>query len=211
MDPKKNDMGTFLRLLVVGVLATCAVVAQADVRVEVVYGGDETFVGIAKAGRMVEILKGGRYAPSDDKSAKGAGIRLWYWRDFNGFVFLDYARVRSVKVLGTLTSEETAELEKAMAKPVVRKARVTSSEPQPASRPATESRPAAIEPDPVDAPILKEFPPEEGWNLERPAEIQRRRIVLHIGPTTKELDFLAKFEAFKEAFEKAKAAKPSNR
>lgn len=202
-------MATFLRALSIVVLTVGALVAQADVRVEVVYGADESFVGIAKNGKLVEVLKNGRYAPGEDRNAAGAGIRLWYWRDFNGFVFLDYPRIRSLKVLGTLTAEESAELEKAMNRPVVRKTvtRRAESEPAPESRPAADSRPAEIEPDPADAPILKEFPSEEGWNLERPAEIQRRRIVLHIGPSAKELDFLAKFEAFKEAFEKAKAAK----
>jgi hypothetical protein len=49
--------------------------------VEVVYGADESFVGIAKNGKLVEVLKNGRYAPGEDRNAAGRGHSTWYWRE----------------------------------------------------------------------------------------------------------------------------------
>ncbi len=180
--------------------------AQADVRVQVTDLKGEPFTGIARGGVTVEVSRRGQFTKGDDKKAKGAGIRLWYWRDLDGYVFLEYSRIKSTSILGELSVEESAALLKAMTvtrTPASRPTRVTESVPVP------ESRPAEPTPDPADAAILKEFPIDEGWNPERFGEIQRRRIVLHINPTKKEQEFVDRFDEFRTAYDKAEAAKPS--
>jgi len=47
--------------------------------------------------------------------------------------------------------------------------------------------------------LLDEFPPEEGWGQEKVAEIQRRKIVLHVFPDEKQQRFLDVFDKWKQA------------
>lgn len=197
-----------MRVILVLVLALVAhASAQADLRVQVIHRNGESFVGIARAGVKIEVSKRGQFTKGDDEKAKGAGIRVWYWSDLDGYIFIEYTSVKSVSVLGSLTSEESVALAKAMVR-----VRIPVSRPAPSAEtteaPKPTSQPTEPAPNPEDAPILKEFPIDEGWNLERFGTIQRRRIVLHLNPTKKEREFVERFDEFREAFLKVEATKP---
>ncbi len=186
-------------------------VRPPDERVLVTLRNGETLTGVAPQGVKNERLVGGRFLPSDDTRAPKAGIRVWYYRELDGYLFLEQKQVAKVEVLDRLSSEQSKELADAMA--AGRRGRDDARRAAALARRAAESRPAPEEGDEPEAPplkpaplteaelaILTRFPPEEGWTPEKFGELKRRSIVLHVYPNANEQAFLDEFESWREAF-----------
>ena len=188
-------------------------VRPADERVLVTLKNGETLTGVAPQGIKIERLVGGRFLPSKDVRELKAGIRVWYYRDLDGYLFLEHRQVASVEVLDRLTPEQSKELSDAMA--AGRRGRDDARRAATLARRAAESRPTPEEgdepapkpeaPKPLsetDMAVLAQFPPEEGWTPEKFGELKRRSIVLHVYPNANEQAFLDGFETWRGAFER---------
>jgi hypothetical protein len=184
-----------------------------DERVQVLLKNGHSLIGIAKAGVRCERLVRGNFKPGTDTIDRAAGIRVWYYQDLDGYIFLEAKSLERVDVLGTLTSEESRALSDAVAA-----AHGTRME-APASRPASpakagetaDSRPAQESNGltPAEKAVLEKFPPDKGWCPEKFGELQRKKIVLHVSPSDEEQAFIDDFPAFQGAWRKWLAAQPS--
>jgi hypothetical protein len=190
--------------------APARVADARDERVQVFLKNGHSLVGIVRGGARIERLVRGRFVPSDDKTVRLAGVRVWYYQDLDGYIFLEYKSLERIEVLGVLTSDESRALADAVA--AARWSRSTSNVAS--SRPSTPDRG-----DDGDKPaddvagafsaeekaLLDAYPPEKGWNPDRFGEIQRRKIVLHVNPTSEEQGFVDVFPSFQAAFRKWEA------
>src|SRR5262249_58908311 len=120
-----------------------------------------------------------------------------------------------VDVLGKLSNEESRALSDAVAAARgarVQFAAVTSSRPSKKDgETASESRPEKKDGTSYTAQekaLLDRFPPDKGWNPEKFGELQRRKIVLHVNPTTDEQAFIDEFPTFQGAWKKWLAMRP---
>src|SRR5688572_26758073 len=81
-----------------------------DERVQVLLKNGHSMIGIAKAGVRTERLVRGNFKPGTDATDRGSGIRVWYYQDLDGYIFLESRSLERVDVLGTLTPEESRAL-----------------------------------------------------------------------------------------------------
>ena len=86
-----------------------------DERVQVILKNGHSLIGIAKQGIRCERLVRGNFKPSSDAPDRSAGIRVWYYQDLDGYIFLESKGLDRVDVLGTLTAEESRALAEAVA------------------------------------------------------------------------------------------------
>jgi hypothetical protein len=210
-------MRSILSLLVVAVIAGAQEPAKEgrDERVQVLLKNGHQMIGIAKAGIRCERLVRGNFKPGDDPTDRSSGIRVWYYQDLDGYIFLETRTLERVEVLGTLTSEESRALSEAIA--AAHGSRIDA----PSSRPSTttakpvagsDSRPAPqTDPNGLTAAekvLLDRFPPDKGWCPEKFGELQRKKIVLHVNPSDEEQAFIDDFPAFQGAWRKWLAVQP---
>lgn len=189
-----------------------------DERVSVTLKNGETLTGVALRGIKNERLVQGRFEPATDATLPKTGVRLYYYRDLDGYLFLEHKNVARLDVLDTLTREQSQELADAMRK--AREGRDLARKAAAAARARPESRPAPEEgdepgppersaaPEPLsedDRAILEKFPPSEGWSPETFGELKRRSIVLHVYPTAREQEFLDAFPSWRAAWTKQAA------
>jgi hypothetical protein len=165
------------------------------------------------------------------RGSKGAGIRLWWVQDLDGFQFVVESEIVEMQLLGPVTSEETRELQKraeeskaaaererlrrqterAAAEDVADKARSLLDEVEKAKAEAAAAKAKdAGKPSETSlakrwAELLAKFPPDV-WTPATPAEIERRKIVLVLFPNEQEKAFLAVLDEWKPAYEAWKAA-----
>jgi hypothetical protein len=171
---------------------------------------------------------GWRGAKRDDR---GAGVRLWWVNDLDGFMFVPATEILELRVLGTITNEqsqesakrrressERAEAErdridqaKDQAEDTQAQAKFLLAEVEKARREATAM--ALVDQQKKDdvakakrwAELLSRFPPDK-WTLETPKEIDKRRTVMHVFPNDDEIEFLKAFDEWKEAWTAWKSA-----
>jgi hypothetical protein len=181
-----------------------------DERVQVLLKNGHSMIGVAKAGVRCERLVRGNFKPSSDSTERAAGIRVWYYQDLDGYIFLETRTLERVEVLGTLTPEESRALAEAVA--AAHGSHTTFAESRPSGKSASgaESRPSA---DPngltaAEKALLERFPPDKGWSPEKFGELQRKKIVLHVNPSDEEQAFIDDFPAFQGAWRKWLAAQP---
>jgi hypothetical protein len=187
-----------------------------DVRVRVSLQNGETLTGVAKRGVTAEVLEGGRFSETADVALPKAGLRLWYYRDLDGYLFLEYKRIANVEALGSLTREQSKELADAIASAkrvrdearraaeAARKKAEEEAQEGPESRPSDEGaqKPQGPELTAEEKALLDRFPPTEGWSPESFGELKRRSIVLDVYPNKNERDFLESFEEWRKAYAK---------
>jgi hypothetical protein len=184
-----------------------------DERVQVQLKNGHSMIGIAKAGVRCERLVRGNFKPAGDAPDRSSGIRVWYYQDLDGYIFLEQKGLERVDVLGTLSHEESRALSDAIS--AARGARIqvasaAASRPSPSSskkdgETASESRPAPKDGNGYTAherALLDRFPPDKGWNPEKFGELQRRKIVLHVNPSAEEQAFVDEFPTFQDAWKK---------
>jgi hypothetical protein len=185
-----------------------------DERVQVLLKNGHSMIGIAKAGVRCERLVRGNFKPCSDLADRSAGVRVWYYQDLDGYIFLDSRVLERIEVLGKLTPEESRALADAIA--MAHRSRIVQL---PTSRPAargedgTGSRPApVVDPNALtsdERALLERFPPEKGWSPEKFGELQRRKIVLHVAPSKEEQSFVDRFPDFQTAWKKWLATQPT--
>jgi hypothetical protein len=185
-----------------------------DERVQVVLKNGHSLIGVAKSGVRCERLVRGKFKPCDDSAERSAGIRVWYYQDLDGYIFLEARHLDRVEVLGTLTAEESRSLAEAVAAahgvrvhrdPGAPAAKRTDGGPDSRPIPAPEVSGITAE----EKALLDRFPPAKGWSPEKFGELQRRKIVLHVNPTSEEQAFIDGFPAFQVAWKKWLATQPA--
>lgn len=168
---------------------------------------------------------------SAKKDEAGAGVRLWYVGELDGYQFVPYREIAELRSLGALTAEEQQAIEKRRADSARRaeeerrrlaadkaysadaaekaKALVAEVEKAQAEAQAKAAVEAAKGLDAARtkrwAELLAKFPPDR-WSVDTPKEIERRKLVLHLFPSDEELDFLKVYDEWREAYLGWKAA-----
>lgn len=180
---------------------------SADVRVEVQLKNGSTIVGVAQNGRLRETPGRRGYRVTDDASDSRSGIRIWYYREQEGFVFLPYRNIKSVTRIATLTPKETADIRRAAVKAEKKrkkrardladarkrrsrsgsdsKSRSSKSKSSAKSSSGAEGGPELTR---RQKDLLEEFPPGE-WTRARYGKIQRTRAILGRQPVGAEKRF----------------------
>jgi len=195
-------------------------VVQSHIQVKVTLRNGEIMRGIVKNGLFVEKPTRLEFVRSEMQVA-GAGIRLWYYDDTSGYIFLPYRTIKSYKIIRKMTDLEVADLHNRML------AKKTEAEDEVKKRAAIldekirkldeqiqgKKDKAKTEADLARAKaeaeqekrlkaLLDEFPPEEGWGLDKAKEIRMRFLNLGLNPNEKEKRFLDMLEDWKTAFER---------
>lgn len=171
-----------------------------DLRVQVALKNGSSIVGIAPGGCLSERPSRAGYESCPDREERKSGIRIWYYRNLDGFIFLPHKTVGDVKVLNALDPAESKILRDAAARARKEpKAAGRSEEPREAAAPGDLSA--------EEAGLLKLFPPDRGWSPDRYGEIQRRRIVNDVQPTGEEARFVESYAAWEKALKRSLAAK----
>jgi len=194
-----------------------------------------------RGGRMLDgvvLAKDGweRRDPKDGwvaakRTDKGAGLRLWWVQDLDGYQFVRAADIVELRSQGAVPQDELEALARR------RKASADATDKRREAHDADRARMAAEEAkarallEQVEqakqearelelqqakeelqrrkgarwSELLEKFPPEK-WTPDTPAEIQRRKIVLDVFPTEKEQEFLKLYDEWKEAWDAWKAA-----
>jgi len=172
-----------------------------------VYGGKVTGRAVAmdpKSGQL-----------QVDVSAEGIGI--------DGILGVKTAAIVSIKVLMPLTQDQIDAAKAASEKylsgirsetvplPPSEPLSVSGEVSPPMAVPAaaeavssTGSELAAVDQE-TQVPLLKKYPPKEGWGPKRVAEIVRKSVVLHLEPFGKEKTFLKDYDAWKGEYNKERA------
>ncbi len=169
-----------------------------DLRVQVDLKNSSSIVGIVTSGALVERLGRSGYEPIEDQQERGAGIRIFYYRNQDGFLFLPYRDIREVQVLGTLTPEESRTLRDAVAHAEL----VTRNKDELArrSKAAAEARKADAASEADGRALLARFPPEKGYSKQLYGDLRRREIVNREKLGAEEQAFVASFEAWEKAY-----------
>ena len=169
-----------------------------DLRVTVRLKNGSTIHGVALDGRLVEKQVRGRFVPAEDREERTSGVRVWYYRDLDGFLFLPYSRVEKVEVRGEMTGADLTALREAMRLGAEERARdVPAVDPSDAGEP--KEGPVLTE---AERRLLSEYPPDQGWSAAKYGELQRRRILLGQELNAKESKFVESFEAWRAAQQK---------
>lgn len=200
-------------------------------RVRLKFRGGRTLDGVvlAKGGWERRDRKDGWVASK--RTDKGAGLRLWWVQDLDGYQFvraedivelrsqgpvpqdeLDaLARRRQTAAEATAQRREVLDADRARMAAEEAKARALLEQVEQAKQEARELELQKAKDELVQrksarwSELLEKFPPEK-WTPDTPAEIERRKIVLDVFPTEKEQEFLRLYDEWKEAWDAWKAA-----
>ena len=156
---------------------------SGHVAVEVILKNGATFNGVAVKDRMVEKCVRHQYRKiaKEKKGSFGSGIRVWYYDDLIGFLFLPYRQIESVEVGAEYTVHDLERLKDEIKERVRKKNEARLA----AKRKAEAEKSKETEVTEVH-PLLKEYPPSEGFTAARYEEIQRKAVVEGYEPTAKE-------------------------
>ncbi len=198
---------------------------KRNVKVRVRLRNGESLIGVVKEGRFVEKVKGLEFVPADIRT-KGAGIRLWYYDDTDGYIFLPYTMIRTYKILKELTGVEIKAIRerilerrtkaKALAKKrleeLKRKEKEflqnqnASKKLDKLSKNLKEEKKKREEEKRLLA-LIKEFPPEKGWGPKKIEEIRIRKVAIGAFPDQKSKRFVEVFEDWTKGYNLWKSLK----
>src|SRR5262245_2541812 len=82
-------------------------VTLTDLRIQASLKNGATIVGIAPGGCLAERLSQRGYEAADDVSDRKTGVRIWYYRNMDGFLFVPYRTVKDLEILGALEPIES--------------------------------------------------------------------------------------------------------
>lgn len=203
-------------------------------RYKVTLRSGRSIVGIVTTASMYERRDGAAWVQAE-KDTPGAGVRLFFLRDQEGFVFIPSREIRASEKQGDVTEQEGKELEKAHSNSAkrasderekLRKERQAREEAEKAKAAAAEDKSKSDGQDKAKGgtattedqiarytALLAKYPPSK-WTPDSPAEIEKRRIVMGLQPTDEEKAFLAVFDEWTKAHAawkagQEKAAKPA--
>lgn len=192
-------------------------VVQTHVKVRVKLRNGERLQGIVKNGRFVERPSGGLEFSRAEMTMKDAGLRLWYYNNADGYIFLPYKSIKTYKVLKRLTDveinvirdeiKERERVSKAAAAQRLEKLKNKAASlkdgknaAEKLDKIATDLAKKKVE-DEENAKLLalvEEFPVSEGWGEERINKINIRRLTINVFPNAKERRFIEVFETWKK-------------
>ena len=171
--------------------------------------------GVVKHGRFVEVENGLEFEKAA-RTAKNAGIRLWYTAGSDSYIFLRYEDIKEYEIGDRLTQEQVRAIadkhseERRVARENYRrmaeKAKQRRQDPagkmkdQAGKGKATEEKPVP-ELSKEQAALLDKFPPSEGWGEEKIAKLKKDRIVIGRFPNEKEAEFEKVFSKWKQAYD----------
>lgn len=194
-------------------------VVLSNVRVTVRLANGSRLRGVVKNGKFIERHDGLAFVPSE-RAIEGSGLRIWYYDQTNSYIFLPWNTIVEHSIGEVLSDEEVTkmgiELDR-LAKQAKEQAdgaqrqpagpvdpQTGKSIPTPAGQtpppagPIVESKPqSALTPEQLA--LLAEFPPEQGWSLDKLKEIEARKIRIGVFPNEQEKRFLEVFAAWNEA------------
>jgi hypothetical protein len=189
-------------------------------RVRLVTG--ESMLGLAREGRLWEVLiRGSRWDPAE-REAEGSGIRLWYVKRQLGYVFVPAGDVvGNPRDLGQASADDARRIreDRERAKARAKAARERAIEMTKRNRERLKQRrkgtgedaqaeagakPEDFLTEPQKA-LLRKFPADK-WSPNTPDKIQHRKVILGLFPTDEEKAFLEVFDKWKAAFDALEAA-----
>jgi hypothetical protein len=180
-----------------------------------------TLTGVVTCDKVFERRDGIVWGPAD-KDAPGAGIRLYFVKDADGFVFVPTREMKDAEKLETVSEREGRDLvkhriaaaqragderEKLRKEREKHEAQAKAEEAEKAadeSKAATDHVPTPEEQLARYTALLKKYPPGK-WTLDTPKDIERRRIVMDLFPNDEEKAFLAVYDEWSRAFTAWKA------
>jgi hypothetical protein len=198
---------------------------KRNVKVRVRLRNRESLIGVVKEGRFVEKVKGLEFVPADIRT-KGAGIRLWYYDDTDGYIFLPYTMIRTYKILKELTGVEIKAIRERIMERRKKANDLAKKRLEALKRKEKEflkNQSASKKLDKLaeklkeekgkrkeDARLLaliKEFPPEKGWGPKKIEEIRIRKIAIGAFPDQKSKRFVEVFEDWTKGYKLWEALK----
>lgn len=194
-------------------------------RYKVTLRSGRSIVGVVTTASLYERRDGSSWVQAE-KDAPGAGIRLFFLRDQEGFVFIPTREIRASEKQSDLTEQEGKDLEKAhsnsakraadereklrkdrQAREEAEKAKAAAAEDKAKGEGAEKTKSGGAATDDQIArytALLAKYPPTK-WSPDSPAEIEKRRIVMGLQPTDEEKAFVAVFEEWSKAYTAWKA------
>lgn len=192
-------------------------VVRTHVRVRVKLRNGERLNGIVKNGRFVERPSGGLEFSRAEMTQKDAGLRLWYYNNADGYMFLPYKWIKTYKVLQRLTDVEIKvirdeikdkersakeqafkRLEKLKDKAAAMKEEGAATEKLDALANSLAKKKAEEAENARLLALVEEYPPAEGWGEDRINQINVRRLTINVFPNAKERRFIDIFEDWKK-------------
>ncbi len=195
---------------------------RANVRVTVRLNNGSRLRGVVKDGRFIERLDEREFVEAR-KPGPNSGLRLWYYDDTNSYIFLPYRSVKKYRIGERLTDAEVQAIakrideqrkkaeskrdnylaKKAAAEEARRRAREGNGAETPA-KPEVEQE-SQLTAD--QRALLAEFPPEQGWGLDRLQSIEKRKVTVGVFPSKSEQRFIDNFSMWNQAYELQQAEK----
>jgi hypothetical protein len=187
------------------------------VRYRVTLKSGRTLTGVVTAASTFERRQGSNWVAAEQETP-GAGLRLFFPHDQEGFVFVASRDIKSAEKVGDLTEDEGREMAQqrtvgarkaAEERDRLRKERDAREQADKAKAAEAEKTRTEETGKPEDqvaryTALLAKFPPSR-WTPETPKEIERRRVVMDLLPTEDEREFLAVFEEWSKAYAAWKA------
>lgn len=195
-------------------------VLQSHIQVKITLRNGEIMRGVVKNGLFVEKPTRLEFVRAEMK-VPGAGIRLWYYNDTSGFIFLPYRTIKTYKILRRLTEVEVAALHDQMVakkkvakdegkeagKAVQKKAdafqeKLAKQRAKQEKKEASAAELKAMSEETRLRALLKEFPAKDGWGPEKATEIRMRFINIGVSPDARSKRFLDNLADWNKAYAK---------
>lgn len=192
-------------------------------RVQIILKNGQKLGGVVKNRRFAERADGFNFSAAD-KADAGAGVRIWFSRPGQNYLFLPYKDIDSLKTVGRVSDLEVRELEQKLLEEAKAK-RETEADERLAElqqkEKARESEREGEEKAAADAKkkedekakkaavekaqhLLDRFPPDQGWNEDKKKAILAKK-ANHLYPTDEENAFVKTYDDWVKAVAIVKA------
>jgi hypothetical protein len=198
------------------------------VRYQITLRTGTSIVGIVTCEKVFERRDGVNWAVAE-KDAPGAGVRLYFVKDADGFVFIPTKDMKGAEKLEDISEREGRDLAKRRVAAAHRadeererlrrerekreaKARAKAEDAEKTSDEgaAKETELTAEEQLARYTALLAKYPPDK-WTLDTPKDIERRRIVMDLFPSDEEKAFLAVYDDWAKAYTAWKAGQDAKK
>ncbi len=147
---------------------------KAEIQIRTVAGRPVVVPGVIRNGKLMEMLRNGKFEPRDDLDEALVGVRLWWSGDSDGYIFFRYNIIKTITLMGEFTAEERRALFKRLA--AKRAADKGTVEPTDAGVDIAKKL-EGMTPGARKAYLVAHYPYDKGWNHERYRELTRKRIL----------------------------------
>jgi hypothetical protein len=191
-------------------------------RYQITLRSGATLSGVVTCEKVFERRDGVAWVAAD-KDAPGAGVRLYFVKDADGFVFISTKEMKDAEKLEDISDREGRDLAKRRVDAAhralderdrLRKEREKHEAKAKADEAEHAGDESSTEAEHVMTPeeqlarytaLLKKYPPGGKWTLDTPKDIERRRIVMDLFPSDEEKAFLAVYDEWAKAYTAWKA------